>query len=160
MPTPGSNPSPRKRLAKRIAAALLAGLLACGAGEALVPYRVIGDRIDASLTGRPGDPTRGRAIVLDLHGSTCLLCHGGPFPEQPFQGSVGPSLAGVGLRLSEGQLRLRLVDAAAVNPETIMPSFYRVTGLTRVARAYEGRPVLEADQIEDVVAFLSTLRTP
>ena len=73
---------------------------------------------------------------------------------------MGPSLAGVGLRLSEGQLRLRLVDAAAVNPETIMPSFYRVTGLTRVARAYEDRPVLEADQIEDVVAFLATLRTP
>ena len=138
-----------------MAAALLLG----GAGE-LVPYRVEGDRINASLTGQPGDPGRGRAIVLDLHGSTCLLCHAGPFPEQRFQGTIGPSLAGVGDRLSEGQIRLRLVDASVANPETVMPRFYAVTGLTRVAPAYAGRPVLEADQIEDVVAFLTTLRAP
>ena len=98
--------------------------------------------------------------MLDLHGSTCLLCHAGPFPEQRFQGTIGPSLAGVGDRLSEGQIRLRLVDASVANPETVMPRFYAVTGLTRVAPAYAGRPVLEAEQIEDVVAFLTTLRAP
>lgn len=131
-----------------------------GAGEALVPYRVDGDRIDAPLTGHPGDPARGRAIVLDLHGSTCLLCHGGPFPEQRFQGTIGPSLTGVGDRLSAAQIRLRLVDAAVVNSETVMPRFYATAGLTRVAQAYAGRPVLEAEQIEDVVAFLTTLKAP
>lgn len=131
-----------------------------GAGEALVPYRVDADRIDAPLTGHVGDPVRGRAIVLDLHGSTCLLCHAGPFPEQRFQGTIGPSLDGVGDRLSAGQIRLRLIDASVVNPDTVMPRFYATAGLTRVARAYAGRPVLEAEQIEDVVAFLTTLRAP
>ena len=157
MPMTGSARSrPRHSASALVAAALLVG----GAGEALVPYRVDGDRIEASLTGQPGDPVRGRATVLDLHGSTCLLCHGGPFPEVRFQGTIGPSLAGVGDRLSEGQIRLRLVDASVANPETVMPRFYAVTGLTRVAAAYAGRPVLEAGQIEDVVAFLTTLRGP
>lgn len=141
----------------RVTLVALAGLL-MGAG--LAPYRIDGDRIDAPLAGQPGDPVRGRAIVLDLHASTCLLCHAGPFPEQRFQGTIGPSLAGVGGRLSPGQLRLRLVDAAAVTPDTVMPSFYSVTGLTRVATAFQGRPVLDAGQIEDIVAFLATLRTP
>ena len=135
----------------------LCGLLAGGA--ALAPYTVEGDRIEASLTGHPGDPARGRAVMLDMHGSTCLLCHAGPFPEQPFQGTIGPSLAGVGDRLSEGQIRLRLVDASALNPDTVMPSFYSTAGLTRVAPAFAGRPVLEAGQIEDIVAFLSGLHT-
>ena len=152
--------SARSRQRRSVSALAAVAVLVGGAGEALVPYRVDGDRIDAKLTEHAGDPVRGRAIVLDLHGSTCLLCHGGPFPEQRFQGTIGPSLAGVGDRLSEGQLRLRLVDAAAVNPETVMPRFYATDGLTRVAKAYAGRPVLEAEQIEDVVAFLTTLRGP
>ena len=92
--------------------------------------------------------------------STCLLCHGGPFPEQPFQGTVGPSLAGVGARLTPGQLRLRLVNPATVNPETVMPSFYTTAGLTRVGRQWQGKPVLSAQQIEDVVAYLATLTAP
>ncbi|GAC1342504.1 MAG: sulfur oxidation c-type cytochrome SoxX [Acetobacteraceae bacterium] len=140
--------------------ALLAALLTGGAGETLVPYRVDGDRIDAPLTGHQGDPARGRALVLDLHASTCLLCHSGPFPEQPFQGTIGPSLDGVGSRLSEGQLRLRLVNPAASNPATVMPGFYTITGLNRVAPAFADRPVLDAGQIEDVVAFLAGLRAP
>ena len=159
MPTPGSRPSRPRHSVSRVAIAL-AGLLACGAGETLVPYRTLGDGIPAPLTGQPGDPARGRALVLDLHASTCLLCHRGPFPEQRFQGTIGPSLDGVGSRLTEAQLRLRLVNAAAANPYTVMPGFYTTSGLTRVGRAYEGRPVLEAAQIEDVVAFLTTLRAP
>ena len=157
---PGSGRSRPRRLARRTLALALATTLIAAAGEPLVPFCIDSDRIDAPLTGHEGDPARGRAIVLDLHGSTCLLCHSGPFPEQRFQGSIGPSLAGVGARLSEGQIRLRLVDAAAANPETVMPSFYTVTGLTRVGHAFEGRPVLDAGQIEDVVAFLTSLRTP
>lgn len=72
-------------------------------------------------------------------------------------GSLAPGLAGVGKRLSVGQLRLRIVDASRVNPNTIMPPYYRNEGLNRVAPAYAGKPTLSAEQIEDVVAFLASL---
>ena len=120
-------------------------------------YSVVGDAIPVSLTGSSGDPTRGRTIVVSRQ-STCLLCHSGPFPEEKFQGNLGPDLAGTGSRWSEGQLRLRVVDASRLNPATIMPPFYRVEGLTQVDRAWLGKPILSAEQIEDVVAFLATLR--
>ena len=89
--------------------------------------------------------------------STCILCHCGPFPEAKFQGDLAPSLAGAGSRWSEGQLRLRLVDASRLNPATIMPSYYRVDGLERVGAAWRGKPILSAEQIEDIVAYLATL---
>jgi sulfur-oxidizing protein SoxX len=120
-------------------------------------YEVVGDAIPDSLTGSKGDPSVGRTIVLSRQ-STCLLCHSGPFPEERFQGNVGPDLSGAGSRWSEGQLRLRIVDAARLNPATIMPPFYRVEGLTRVHPAWRGKPILSAEQIEDVVAFLVTLQ--
>jgi L-cysteine S-thiosulfotransferase len=116
------------------------------------------DSIPDSLTGARGDPVRGRALVADRQTGLCLLCHSGPFPEQPFQGDLGPDLRGIGTRLSEGQIRLRIVDASRVNPATIMPPYYRTEGLARVAPAFRGRPVLSAEQIEDVVAFLLTLK--
>lgn len=128
------------------------------AGEGLVPTTVVGDAIPESLTGAAGDAARGRAIVVDRTRGLCLLCHAGPFPEERFQGNLAPDLAGVGGRLSSGQLRLRLVDGRALNPETIMPSYYSLAGLTRVGRAWQGRPILSAAEIEDVVAFLATLR--
>ena len=133
--------------------------LACApcAAQELVPYAVAGDAIPKSLTGKPGDPTNGRAVVVKRE-STCLLCHSGPFPDQRFQGDLSPSLSGTGSRWSEGELRLRMVDAARLNPATIMPSFYRIDGLTRVAANFRGKPVLTAEQIEDVVAFLMTLK--
>jgi sulfur-oxidizing protein SoxX len=118
----------------------------------------VGDGIPASLTGRPGDPARGRAVVVNRQVGLCLLCHSGPFPEERFQGTIGPDLAGVGARWSEGQIRLRLVDGRRLNPDTIMPSYYVAEGLTRVAPAWRGKPVITAEQIEDVVAFLTTLR--
>jgi len=90
--------------------------------------------------------------------STCILCHNGPFPEQKFQGDLAPNLAGVGSRWSADQLRLRLVDASRLNATTIMPSYYRVDGLDRVGRAWRGKPILSAEQIEDIVAYLVTLR--
>jgi sulfur-oxidizing protein SoxX len=130
---------------------------AAASAQELRPYAVAGDAISESLTGIPGDATRGRALVLDRT-STCILCHSGPFPEAKFQGDLAPSLAGAGSRWSEGQLRLRLVDASRLNPATIMPSYYRVDGLNRVGLAWRGKPILSADQIEDIVTYLATLR--
>jgi sulfur-oxidizing protein SoxX len=116
------------------------------------------DGIPQSLTGARGDPARGRAIVTNRHVGLCLLCHSGPFPEERFQGDLATNLTGVGSRLSEGQIRQRIVDPARLNPATIMPAYHRTEGLVRVAPAFRGRPVLSAEQIEDVVAFLTTLR--
>jgi sulfur-oxidizing protein SoxX len=125
--------------------------------QTLQPYVVAGDAIAASLTGAPGDVTRGRALVLNRT-STCILCHSGPFPEEKFQGDLAPDLTGSGVRWSEGQLRLRIVDASRLNPATIMPSYYRIDGLTRVGAAWRGKSILSAEQIEDIVAYLVTLR--
>jgi len=88
----------------------------------------------------------------------CLLCHSGPFPEEQFQGNLAPDLSGIGARLSAGQIRLRIVDASRVNPNTIMPPYFRTDALQRVAPSFRGKPVLSAQQIEDVVAFLATLK--
>ena len=125
--------------------------------QELRPYVIRGDSIPESLTGVGGDPARGRALVLDRT-SICILCHSGPFPEEKFQGDLAPNLAGSGTRWSVSQLRLRLVDASRLNPATIMPSYYRVDGLERVAPAWRGKPILDAEQIEDIVAYLATLR--
>jgi sulfur-oxidizing protein SoxX len=127
------------------------------AGEELPTPVVMGDSIPAPLTGSPGDPQRGRAIVINRQ-NTCILCHSGPFAEEKFQGDLAPNLAGAGSRWSEGQLRLRLVDASRLNPATIMPSYYRVDGLERVGAPWRGKPILSAEQIEDVVAYLASLR--
>ncbi len=116
------------------------------------------DAIPDSLTGRKGDPVRGRAIVANRQVGLCLLCHSGPFPEERFQGNLAPDLRGAGARWTEGQLRLRIVDSSRINPTTIMPAYHRTEGLTRVAPAHRGRPILTAEQIEDVVAFLTTLK--
>jgi L-cysteine S-thiosulfotransferase len=120
-------------------------------------YKIVGDGIPDSLTGVAGDAARGRALVLDRT-TTCILCHSGPFPETRFQGDLAPDLAGAGNRWSASQLRLRLVDAAHFNPDTIMPSYYRTDALVRVGRNWTGKPILNAAQIEDIVAFLATLR--
>ena len=121
-------------------------------------YQIVGDAIPDSLTGAKGDAGRGRAIVLNRQVGLCLLCHSGPYPDEKFQGNLAPDLKGAGSRWSEGQLRLRIVDASRLYPETIMPPYYRVDGLVRVAPAFAGKPILTAEQIEDVVSYLVTLR--
>jgi sulfur-oxidizing protein SoxX len=163
----GFEHSPRKYSAEWLDAAALACILWFSATSADRPmageppfarYEIVGDAIPASLTGVAGNPARGRAIVVNRQLGLCLLCHSGPFPEERLQGSLAPSLAGVGSRFSVGQLRMRLVDASRVNPQTIMPPYYRTEELARVAPAYIGKPIISADQVEDVVAFLATLK--
>lgn len=148
-------------------AAALAFAAALAAFAAAVParvqasdpgYAIVGDTIPAPLEGRVGDAARGRAIVADRQAGMCLLCHAGPFPEERFPGDLGPSLAGVGVRYSVPQLRLRVVSSRTLNPASIMPSTRRVDGLERVAPAWRGRPILTAQQVEDVVALLATLK--
>ena len=111
-----------------------------------------------SLTGKPGDPARGRAIVANRSVGLCLLCHSASIPEERFQGNLAPTLAGAGSRATPDQLRLRLADPARLNPDTIMPPYYRVDSLTRVARNFQGKTILTAEQIEDVVAYLASLK--
>jgi len=142
-----------------VAIVLVAG---CGtfakAQERLLPYKIVGDAIPAVLAGDKADAARGHAIVVNRQKGLCLLCHAGPFPEERFQGNLAPDLKGVGARWSAGQLRLRLVDSRKLNADTIMPSYYSLDGLNRVAADYRGKPILSAGEIEDVVAFLTTLR--
>ena len=141
-----------------LAAALCTGAPALAEEPTPGRFEIVGDAIPASLTGAPGEPARGRAIIVNRQVGLCLLCHAGPFPEERFQGTIGPDLSGTGARWSAGQLRLRVVDAGRINPATVMPPYYRIEGLTRVAAPFRGRPVLTPEQIEDVVAYLTTLR--
>ena len=134
----------------------VAGIAGAHAQAAVVP--VATTAVAQPLTSVPGDALRGRAIVADRQRGLCLLCHTGPIQEERFQGNLAPDLAGAGTRWTVAQLRARLVDPAAFNPESIMPSYSRVEGLNRVAAAWSGVPVLSPQQVEDVVAWLATLR--
>ena len=142
------------------AAAVLVSLAAGAAFSQDPPLRfdVIGDAIPLPLSSEPGDAARGRSIVVNRDAGACTLCHAVP-GEQAF-GNIAPTLAGVGARLSPAQLRLRVADSTRVSPNTPMPAYYRTEGLTQVAAAYRGKPILSAQQVEDVVAYLATLKEP
>lgn len=140
-----------------MAKCLAVALLLCG-GVAAQAANEVGDSIATPLTATPGDAARGRAIVVNRQLGLCLLCHTGPFAEERFQGNLAPDLSGAGARWSEGQLRLRLVDSRRVDPQSIMPAYGRADGLDRVGAAWRGKTLLSAQQVEDVVAFLKTLR--
>jgi sulfur-oxidizing protein SoxX len=142
------------RLATTAALLLLGG---CAVAQDVVPFTVRGDGIDKPLAA-PGDPARGRAIVASRQQGLCLLCHAGPIPEERFQGNLAPDLAGAGSRYTEAQLRLRVVDARRANPASFMPAFHSNDNLSRVGAAWQGKPILGAQQVEDVVAWLATLR--
>jgi sulfur-oxidizing protein SoxX len=124
-------------------------------------YIVTGDTIEKSLTGQAGDAARGAELIQQRHKSLCVLCHSGPFGEPHLQGTLAPDLTGIGARLSAGQLRLRIVDMKRLNPASIMPAYYAViadSAQTRVAAGWRDKPVLTAAEIEDLVAYLQTLR--
>jgi sulfur-oxidizing protein SoxX len=145
-------------------AATLAGVVVALCGSAWAApvqtetYQVVGDAIPSPLGGLVGDASRGRALVTDRRAGLCLLCHSGPFPEERFQGNLSTDLSGAGSRWSPGQLRLRLADARRLNPDTVMPAYHRTAGLRQVAGAWQGRPIFSAQQVEDVVSFLETLK--
>ena len=128
--------------------------------SALRTYRVADDAIAASLTGQAGDAMRGAQLLAQRQKSLCVLCHSGPFPDTHLQGTIAPDLTGVGSRLSAAQLRLRIVDMRRLNPQSIMPSYYAVVveSGARVAASWRGKPLLDADEIEDLVAYLQTLK--
>lgn len=130
------------------------------AGEETRSYVVTGDAILKPLTGGTGDPVRGAALMSDRHRSLCTLCHGGPFPDPHLHGTLAPDLAGVGVRLSEGQIRLRVVDMKRLMPDTIMPSYHGVAEEEgrRIASGWRGKPILSGADIEDIVAYLATLK--
>ena len=133
--------------------------LCATAQNGIMPYAVVGDAIPAALTGKPGDPARGRAIVANRQVGLCMLCHSASvIPEEKFQGDLAPDLAGAGSRWNIGELRLRIVDASRFNADTIMPAYYKTEGLTRVGSGFTGKTILSAEQVEDVVTYLATLR--
>ncbi|MBL0425136.1 sulfur oxidation c-type cytochrome SoxX [Ramlibacter alkalitolerans] len=143
---------------RALAAGLLAAACSAACAQEVVAYVVEGDRIAQPLAGLRGDASRGRAIVASRQQGLCLLCHTAPIPEERFQGNLAPDLAGVGARLSAAQLRLRVVDPRRVNPASFMPAFHAANNAQRIGAAWAGKPVLGAQQIEDVVAWLATLR--
>ncbi len=132
--------------------------LAQPAVEALAKFAITGDTIAQPLGGAKGDAARGKTLAFDPERGNCTICHPVPGGDARAQGDVGPTLAGVGARLTEGQLRLRVVDGTRINPDTIMPPYHRVEGLNRVGPRWQGKPVLSAQEVEDIVAFLGTLR--
>lgn len=143
----------------RLASSCLA-VLAAAAPVAAAGYDVVGDAIPDPLTGRAGDRSTGEALAADRQKSLCVLCHAGPFAPTHLQGTLAPDLDGVGGRLSAGQIRLRIVDMKRLNPESIMPAYLSIADDDdrRVATAWRGRPILTPQEIEDLVAYLSSLR--
>jgi sulfur-oxidizing protein SoxX len=140
---------------KGVLAILLLGALSF---SSVFAQEIVVGQIEKSLTNTPGDPQHGRVIVLSRQTGLCILCHGGPFPEERFQGNLAPDLANSVSSLTAPQLRARIVNASYFNPNTIMPSYYRTDHLNRVASKFAGQTILSAQEIEDVVAFLLALQ--
>ena len=144
-------------LAAMVPCAHVAPVAAADLAE-MPPLQVVADGAPVALSASAGDAGRGRSLLVARESANCVLCHVVPDADMRFPGDVGPSLAGVGARFSVAQLRLRVADNLRVNPSSVMPSYYKVAGLDRVAAQYAGRPVLTGAEVEDVVAYLATLR--
>lgn len=142
-----------------VVVALMAGSAIAADEMKLIDYKVVdGSSIPKSLTGKPGDPVNGRKVVIDRRKGNCLACHEMPIPEQTFHGKIGPNLQGVASRYSEGEIRLRVVNPKILNPETFMPAYYRNDGFHRVLKKFQGKTIISAQEVEDVVAYTMTLK--
>jgi len=143
-----------------ISLALLVGILPIAAAEQqYIQWRLDKFSVTQPLSGLKGDARRGSKIVIDSNSGNCLACHKIPDSDEPFQGNIGPPLHGIGSRLNEGELRLRVINERLVNPDTIMPAFYLdPKEVYRLSEDYWGQTILTAQQVEDVVAYLVTLK--
>lgn len=131
------------------------GLLSC---TAIAPRDTVASGpASSNASSILGDAARGREVVTGRDGN-CLLCHAIPETGARFSGDLGPSLSGIGARLGAEELRLRLADPRRFNADSIMPAYSRTEGLTQVGKSWRGKPILTPQQIEDTVAFLTTLR--
>ena len=135
------------------------GLSAMAGTPKLVSYKIVDESsIPKSLTGKPGNSKKGRKLAVHRKKGNCLACHKMPIPEQQFHGEIGPDLAGVGSRYSAGELRLLIVNPKVVNEDTIMPAFYKNTGFNAVLKKFKGKTVISAQDVEDIIAYLLTLK--
>jgi sulfur-oxidizing protein SoxX len=126
----------------------------------LIPYIIVDEvSIPKSLTGVDGDAVKGRKLAINRKKGNCLACHSMPIPEQQFHGETGPSLYGVGNRLSEGELRMQIVNSKVTNEDTMMPAFYRTFGYNSPLKKFVGKTILSTQEVEDIVAYLLTLKT-
>mgnify|MGYP001204835085 CR=1 FL=1 len=137
---------------------LVTGTNAIAGDKELVKYIIKNDAISKSLTGKPGNAENGRKLVINRKKGNCLACHTMPIAEQPFHGNVGPDLHGVGSRLTEGEIRLLIVNSKVLNEGTIMPAFYVNTGYNRVLKKFKGKSMLTAAEVEDLVAYTVSLK--
>ncbi len=151
-------------LASVAALAMLAQGAAAGVKKVqekgLKPYEIVdGHSIPKPLTDKPGDPKHGAKLMVARKKGNCLACHKvQQLSDYPFHGNIGPEISDVAKRMSEGELRMRLVNPKVFNPDTIMPAFYHTEGLHRVKKKFKGKPVLTEQEIEDIIAFLKTLK--
>ena len=144
-----------------VAAGIALSAAAVAQEQTVAPGAVMiegGESVPKSLTGKAGDPVAGRETAIGRKKGNCLACHVLPIPEQAFHGEVGPDLSDVGSRMSAGEMRLRIVDPKVSNDETIMPSFYKTDGFHRVLEKFQGKTILSAQEVEDVIAYLMTLK--
>ncbi|MCR4378151.1 MAG: sulfur oxidation c-type cytochrome SoxX [Rhodospirillales bacterium] len=146
---------------KFLAAAMgfaIAGTLAVSAQSAdMANVTIVNGTIPKSLTGKAGDPAAGKKAAINQKKGNCLACHVMPIPEEQFHGKTGPDLHGIGSRQTEAELRMRLVDPKVISADTMMPSFFK-TGQHRVLKDFEGKTILEAQEVENIVAYLLTLK--
>lgn len=148
----------RLKLVAGMAVMLMAAPIAASQVSA-AGLKIVDGGIPASLTGAAGDPAAGRDAMINRKQGNCLACHEiTALKEEPFHGEVGPSLDDVASRYNEAQLRLLVADSKKVFDGTIMPAFHRTTGLNRVAKKFNGKTILSAQQVEDIVAYLKTLK--
>jgi len=146
---------------KSFVPAFAAALLLAGTAfaDGLMKYEVVDNGVAKSLTGKPGDPEKGVKTFTNRRLGNCLACHQvTALASQPFHGEIGPSLDGVADRYTEAQLRMQVINAKVINPDTIMPAFYRTDGFHRVLDKFKDKPILTAEEVEDVVAYLKTLK--